>query len=239
MELIFREDAYARECAATVQKVDDTGVWLDRTVFYAEGGGQPGDVGALVLADGREAEVVNTVKGDGPDSAVLVLAEGAPAPAVGEAVTARIDWDRRYRLMRMHTAMHLLCAAVPAGVTGGQVGVAKSRLDFDIGDQTLDKEAIQAALDAAVSTGAKVAYRWIDDADLDANPDLVRTMSVAPPRGSGKVRLVSIGDDAVDLQPCGGTHVGQVSEIGRVVVGKIENKGKRNRRVNISLEDPA
>jgi len=239
MELVFRTDPYAQECEATVVKVDDTGVWLDRTVFYAEGGGQPGDVGTLKLADGQEAAVVNAVKGDGPDSSVLVLAEGAPTPSVGDAVTARIDWARRHKLMRMHTAMHLLCAAVPAGVTGGQVGEAKSRLDFDIGDQTLDKEAIQAALDAATATDAAVAYRWIEDSELDANPDLVRTMSVAPPRGSGRIRLVEIGGGEVDLQPCGGTHVRHVSEIGRIVVGKIENKGKRNRRVNISLEDRA
>lgn len=239
MELIFREDAYARECEARVEKVDETGVWLDRTVFYAEGGGQPGDVGVLVKADGTELPVVNAVKGDGPDTSVCVLAEGAGPIAVGDVVTARIDWARRHKLMRMHTAMHLLCAAVPAGVTGGQVGLEKSRLDFDVGDQTLDKEAIQAALDAAAAKDAGVVYRWIEDADLDASPDLVRTMSVAPPRGSGRVRLVEIGGGDVDLQPCGGTHVAHVGEIGRIVVGKIENKGKRNRRVNISLEDPA
>ncbi len=239
MELIFREDAYQRECAAVVTKIDDKGVWLDRTVFYAEGGGQPGDVGALVKADGTEVPVVNAVKGDGPETSVCVPAEGAPPLAVGDAVTARIDWDRRHRLMRMHTAMHLLCSVVPAGVTGGQVGLEKSRLDFDVGETTLDKEAIQAALDAATARDAAVGYRWIDDAELDANPDLVRTMSVQPPRGAGKVRLVAIEDGALDLQPCGGTHVAHVGEIGRIVVGKIENKGKRNRRVNISLEDPA
>ena len=139
----------------------------------------------------------------------------------------------------MHTAMHLLCSIVPAGVTGGQVGLVKSRLDFDVGETTLVKEDIQAALDILSGKDAPVTFRWIDDADLDASPDLVRTMSVAPPRGSGKIRLISIGDDEIDLQPCGGTHVANVSEIGRIVVGKIENKGKRNRRVNITLEDPA
>lgn len=239
MELVFREDAYAQSCDATVTAVDEKGVWLDKTVFYAEGGGQPGDAGVLVASDGTEYPVLNAVKGDGPDTSVCVLGEGAAAPAVGDVVTGRIDWTRRHRLMRMHTAMHLLCAAVPAGVTGGQVGLEKSRLDFDIGDSTLDKEAIQAALDAAQAKDAAVSYRWIDDAELDANPDLVRTMSVQPPRSGGRVRLVEIGEGAVDLQPCGGTHVKHVSEIGRIVVGKIENKGKRNRRVNIRLEDPA
>ena len=237
MELIFREDAYAKSCEAVVEKVDETGVWLDRTVFYAEGGGQPGDQGTLTRADGTTFQVINAVKGDGPETSVCVLGEGAEPPAVGDKVTASVDWDRRYKLMRMHTAMHLLCSAVPAGVTGGQVGLAKSRLDFDIGDTTLDKAAIQAALDDMTAKDAGVVYRWIEDAELDSNPDLVRTMSVQPPRGSGHVRLVSIGEDAVDLQPCGGTHVAHVREIGKIVVGKIENKGKRNRRVNISLED--
>ncbi len=239
MELIFREDAYARACEATVEKIDEKGVWLDRTVFYAEGGGQPGDAGVLVRPDGTELVVVNAIKGDGPDTSVCVPAEGAGGLDVGDQVVARLDWTRRHKLMRMHTALHLLCAAVPAGVTGGQVGEAKSRLDFDVGEMTLVKEDIQAALDAATAKDAAVRYRWIDDAELDANPDLVRTMSVAPPRGGGRVRLVEIGGGAVDLQPCGGTHVKDVSEIGRIVVGKIENKGKRNRRVNITLEDPA
>lgn len=237
MELIFREDAYRRECDAVIEKIDDVGVWLDRTVFYAEGGGQPGDRGELVRTDGQAFPVANAVKGDGPDTSVCVLGEGAGGLQVGDRVTARIDWARRHKLMRMHTAMHLLCSAVPAGVTGGQVGEAKSRLDFDVGETTLVKEDIQAALDAATAKDAAVAYRWIDDAELEANPDLVRTMSVAPPKSGGKVRLVAIGDGAVDLQPCGGTHVAHVREIGRIVVGKIENKGKRNRRVNISLED--
>lgn len=237
MELIFREDAYRRDCDAVVEKIDEKGVWLDRTVFYAEGGGQPGDRGRLVRDDGEAFDVANAVKGDGAETSVCVLAEGVSGLQVGDKVRAEIDWDRRYTLMRMHTAMHLLCSAVPAGVTGGQVGEAKSRLDFDVGESKLDKEAIQAALDAATAKDAPVVYRWIDDSELDANPDLVRTMSVQPPRGAGgKVRLVEIGGGEVDLQPCGGTHVANVGEIGRVLVGKIENKGKRNRRVNISLE---
>jgi misacylated tRNA(Ala) deacylase len=236
MELIFREDAYARECNATVTAVDDHGIWLDRTIFYAEGGGQPGDTGALTTEAGTVIPIVNTIKVDGADTSVCVPGDSSILPVVGQRVTAKIDWERRHKLMRMHTAMHLLCSAVPAGVTGGQVGLDKSRLDFDVGETTLVKDEIQAKLDQMLKTAADVEYRWIDDAELDANPDLVRTMSVQPPRGSGKVRLVAIGDN-LDLQPCGGTHVANLAEIGRIIVGKIENKGRRNRRVNISLEN--
>ncbi|MEL0003056.1 MAG: alanyl-tRNA editing protein [Rhodospirillales bacterium] len=236
MELIFREDAYARECNATVTAVDDHGIWLDRTIFYAEGGGLPGDTGTLTTEAGTVIPIANTIKVDGADTSVCVPGDSSILPAVGQRVTAKIDWERRHKLMRMHTAMHLLCSAVPAGVTGGQVGLDKSRLDFDVGETTLVKDEIQAKLDQMLKTAADVEYRWIDDAELDANPDLVRTMSVQPPRGSGKIRLVAIGDN-LDLQPCGGTHVANLAEIGRIIVGKIENKGRRNRRVNISLEN--
>ncbi len=236
MELIFREDAYACECNATVTAVDDRGIWLDRTIFYPEGGGQPGDMGTLTTEAGAVIPIANTIKVDGADTSVCVPGDSSILPAVGQRVTAKIDWERRHKLMRMHTAMHLLCSAVPAGVTGGQVGLDKSRLDFDVGETTLVKDEIQAKLDQMLKTAADVEYRWIDDAELDANPDLVRTMSVQPPRGSGKVRLVAIGDN-LDLQPCGGTHVANLAEIGRIIVGKIENKGRRNRRVNISLEN--
>jgi misacylated tRNA(Ala) deacylase len=236
MELIFREDAYACECNATVTAVDDRGIWLDRTIFYPEGGGQPGDMGTLTTEAGAVIPIANTIKVDGADTSVCVPGDSSVLPAVGQRVTAKIDWERRHKLMRMHTAMHLLCSAVPAGVTGGQVGLDKSRLDFDVGETTLVKDEIQAKLDQMLKTAADVEYRWIDDAELDANPDLVRTMSVQPPRGSGKVRLVAIGDN-LDLQPCGGTHVANLAEIGRIIVGKIENKGRRNRRVNISLEN--
>ncbi len=236
MELIFREDAYACECNATVTAVDDRGIWLDRTIFYPEGGGQPGDMGTLTTEAGAVIPIANTIKVDGADTSVCVPGDSSILPAVGQRVTAKIDWERRHKLMRMHTAMHLLCSAVPAGVTGGQVGLDKSRLDFDVGETTLVKDEIQAKLDQMLKTAADVEYRWIDDAELDANPDLVRTMSVQPPRGSGKIRLVAIGDN-LDLQPCGGTHVANLAEIGRIIVGKIENKGRRNRRVNISLEN--
>lgn len=236
-EHVFRTDAYARSCAATVSGVDGRGIRLDRTVFYPAGGGQPGDRGTLAAADGTTVEIVDTIKGDDGDEVIHVPAEGAPALGPGTAVTATIDWERRHRHMRMHTAMHLLCSLVPGGVTGGQVGAEKSRLDFDLQGENLDKETLTEALNRLVEADHPVEPRWIDDAELEANPDLVRTMSVKPPIGAGKVRLVAIGDGTVDLQPCGGTHVARTGEVGRLVVSKIESKGKRNRRVNLTLAE--
>lgn len=231
---LFREDAYLKECTATVVGVNALGgIVLDRTVFYPTGGGQPGDSGALRLADGRTIRIATTVKGDGEENVVHVPAEGETAPAVGTQVTVAIDWDRRYMHMRMHTALHLMCALVPHGVTGGRIGADKSSLDFDIGDASLDKDAISEGLNRLVDEDHAVAARWITEAELDAQPDLVRTMSVQPPRGSGRVRLLDI--PSVDLQPCGGTHVARTGEIGALTVTKIENKGKRNRRVNIAF----
>jgi len=233
-EELFREDAYLKECDATVLSVNDLGgIVLDRTVFYPTGGGQPGDSGLLRTADGTEIRIATTVKGDGDENVVHVPDADQPALQAGAAVTAVIDWDRRYTHMRMHTGLHLLCAMVPHGVTGGRIGDQKSSLDFDIGDATLDKEAITEGLNRLVGEDHPVTPRWVSDAELDAQPDLVRTMSVQPPRGSGRVRLLDIPD--VDLQPCGGTHVAQTGEIGPLRVAKIENKGKRNRRVNIVL----
>lgn len=234
-EELFRSDAYMKSCSAVVTAVDETGVQLDRTVFYPTGGGQPGDVGVLRRADGSAVAIADTRKGKAAGEIVHVLAAGAAAPAVGEAVTAEIDWARRHRLMRMHTAMHLLCAVVPAGVTCGQVGDGRSRLDFDVGELTLDKDAIAAKLNELIATDAAVTPRWITDEELAAQPELVRTMSVKPPTGAGKVRLLDIA--GIDLQPCGGTHVARVGEIGPVTVEKIENKGKRNRRVVIALAE--
>jgi len=232
-EEVFRDDAYARSCEATVTAVNERGgVILDRTVFYPTGGGQPGDSGVLRFDSGA-LKIATTVKTD--DGIVHVPEAEQDLPAPGTAVTAEIDWDRRYRHMRMHTCLHLLCAAVPHGVTGGQIGAEKGRLDFDIGEATLDKEAITAALNRLVGEDHPVGPRWIEDAELDASPDLVRTMSVQPPRGTGRVRLLEI--PGVDLQPCGGTHVRRTSEIGRVRVGKIESKGKRNRRVNVVFDE--
>ena len=231
---LFREDAYLKECTATVVGVNALGgIVLDRTVFYPTGGGQPGDSGALRLADGRTIRIATTVKGDGEENVVHVPAEGETAPAVGTQVTVAIDWDRRYMHMRMHTALHLMCALVPHGVTGGRIGADKSSLDFDIGDASLDKDAISEGLNRLVDEDHAVAAHWITEAELDAQPDLVRTMSVQPPRGSGRVRLLDI--PSVDLQPCGGTHVARTGEIGALTVTKIENKGKRNRRVNIAF----
>ena len=230
--LLFREDAYARDCAATVTAVDERGIQLDRTVFYPTGGGQPGDTGVLRSALG-DITIAGTIKGDGPDAVIHVPAAGARSPAAGEAVTAAIDWDRRHRLMRFHTALHLLCSIVPGGVTGGSIGEDKARLDFDVATESLDKVAIQARLDALVATGSPVRPRWIDDEELARRPELVRTMSVKPPSGHGRLRLLDIA--GVDLQPCGGTHVGNTAEIGQVVVTKIENKGRQNRRIIIGL----
>jgi misacylated tRNA(Ala) deacylase len=228
---LFREDSYLKTCAATVAASGPEGVVLDATVFYPMGGGQPGDTGALVLADGTRLAVVDTRKGEA--GILHILAPDAPAPAPGAAVTAEIDWDRRHRHMRMHTCLHLLCAAIPAGVTGGQIGAERSRLDFDPGEVVFDKAKIEAELNRLIAEDHPVAPRWIDEAELDAQPELVRTMSVKPPRGSGKIRLLDVA--GVDLQPCGGTHVARTGEIGPVTVEKIESKGKRNRRVVVAL----
>lgn len=232
-ELIFRDDAYARSCEATVTAVDARGIRLDRTVFYATGGGQPGDVGVLRRADGSIVAIADAVKGEAPDEVIHVPAPGAALPEVGERVVAEIDWERRHRLMRMHTCLHLLCSVVPGEVTGGQVGDGKGRLDFNVPGEALDKDAITAKLNALIEEAHPVRPRWISDEELAARPELVRTMSVKPPTGTGRVRLLEI--EGVDLQPCGGTHVRNTAEIGRVEVTKIENKGKQNRRVNLAF----
>jgi len=230
-EELFREDGYLKSCDATVTAVTQAGVVLDRTVFYPAGGGQPGDSGMLKFSGG-EVGIVDTQKGDG--EIVHVLAEDAVPPKVGESVTVELDWQRRHKHMRMHTCMHLLCALVEGDVTGGQVGEAKSRLDFNIPENP-DKEALGQALNARIAEDHPVAMQWITDEELDAQPDLVRTMSVQPPRGTGRIRMIDI--DGVDLQPCGGTHVASTGEIGRVRIGKIENKGKQNRRINILFDE--
>lgn len=237
MEALFRADAYLRACEAVVQSADAAGVRLDRTVFYPNGGGQPGDTGVLRAADGRVFRVKDTVKGDGgPDDVVHVLGDdGGEAPAPGLAVTAEIDWDRRHRHMRMHTALHLLCAVVPGAITGAQVGADKSRVDFNVPSDSLDKAALAQAVNDLVARDVPVNLRWISDAELEAQPELIRTMSVKPPMGYGQVRLVDVS--GVDLQPCGGTHVARTGEIGRLDVVKIENKGKQNRRIVVALSD--
>ena len=220
---LFREDATLRSCEARVVAVDGTHVTLDRSVFYPAGGGQPGDTGTL-----GTASVVDTIKGDG--ETVIHVCEG-DLPAVGDTVTATLDWKRRHLMMRMHTALHLLSVAIPLPVTGGSIGTEKSRLDFNMPEAREDKQAIEDVLNAMIDADHAVTTEWITDAELDANPGLIKTMAVKPPRGQGRVRLVRIGD--VDLQPCGGTHVASTAEIGRIRLGKIENKGKQNRRVNL------
>ncbi|MCZ6589249.1 MAG: alanyl-tRNA editing protein [Alphaproteobacteria bacterium] len=236
-ETLFRDDPYARNCDAQIVAVNERGgIILDRTVFYPTGGGQPGDSGALKLADGQEIPIVTTVKGgpdDGDDTIVHVPAEGSIAPAAGDRVTAEIDWERRHRHMRVHTCLHLLSAVLSYPVTGGQVGDGKGRLDFDIPESGLDKDEITAELNRLIGEDHPVAAEWISDAELAAQPELVKTMSVQPPTGAGQVRLIRV--EGLDLQPCGGTHVARTGEIGAVTVTKIEKKGRRNRRVSISL----
>ncbi len=239
--LIFLDDAYARRCDARVVGVEtlesgDVAVRLDQTVFYAEGGGQPGDAGVLAW-EGGEAAVARTVKGAAPDDVLHLLAEGAPPPPEGAAVSAEIDWDLRWPRMRVHTALHLLSVVIPLPVTGGQIGEGKGRLDFDMPEAPEDKAALEERLNALILEDHPVSFEWITDAELEANPALVKTMSVKPPMGQGRVRLVRIGDGAppIDLQPCGGTHVARTGEIGRIALGKIEKKGKINRRVQIAL----
>jgi len=236
-ECLFRDDPYARSCATTVTAVDARGIRLARTVFYPAGGGQPGDTGVLRLADGATVAIVDTQKGDDADEVIHVPAADAPLPPPGAAVTAEIDWARRHRHMRFHTCLHLLCAAVPYPVTGGRIGADKSHLDFDLQGAAVEKEAIEAKLNALIRGGHRVTPRWIADAELAANPDLVRTMSVAPPTGQGRVRLLEVVD--VDLQACGGTHVASTAEIGPVVVLKIRSEGKRNKRVTIGFAGEA
>lgn len=232
---LFRADPYARQCKATVIAVDEHGFKLDRTVFYPMGGGQPGDTGVLRRDDGSEVPIVDTRKGENAGEVFHVPAEGAAALQPGETVSAEIDWERRHRLMRMHTCLHVLCAVVPGGVTGGSIRDGSGRLDFDLPDQLLDKEQITEQLNRVIAEDHPVRFRWITDEELTAKPDLVRTMSVKPPAGQGRVRLVEI--EGVDLQPCGGTHLASTGEIGRVRVSKIEKKGKHNRRVNIVLDE--
>ena len=231
-EELFRSDSYLRECDATVVASADNTVTVDRTVFYPLGGGQPGDTGTMSWAAGTTT-IVDTRYG--PDGGIMhLLEEDGARPDINDTVHLALDWDRRYRHMRMHTAMHLLGSILQYGVTGGNISAEKSRLDFDMED-TIDKEAVGAALRELVEADHPVSFRWISDEELDANPDLVRTMSVQPPRGKGKVRLLEI--EGVDLQPCGGTHLNSTAEVGQVRIGKVEKKGKRNRRVNIHLDD--
>jgi len=227
-EMLFRDDAYLRTATARVLAVGERGIELDRTIFYPQGGGQMGDTGRLLRAPGEAIAIADTRKGDTPERVLHVPAPGSPLPQPGETVTLEIDWARRYRLMRLHTALHLLSCVIPAPVTGGNIAPDKARLDFDIDLSQLNAGRIEQGTNALIAAGAATETVWITDAELDAQP-----MSVQPPRGAGRVRLLRI--PGIDLQPCGGTHVADIAEIGPVRVLKIRSEGKRNKRVEIAL----
>lgn len=234
---LFLDDPYLREFEADVIAADETGIRLSQTAFYATSGGQPGDSGKLIIANDA-LPVTIAKKGDNPSDIVHVLPEGCALPAIGTKVTGMIDWETRHKHMRMHTLLHLVCALVDAQITGCQIGAEKSRIDLNLAAGAIDKESLSAALNKLITEDHPIATRWIADAELEANPDLVRSMSVKPPIGFGQVRLVQIGHDdrVIDLQPCGGTHVQSTAEIGSVAVAKIENKGKQNRRISLVFQ---
>jgi misacylated tRNA(Ala) deacylase len=234
-DCLFREDAYLKECSATVVGFLDDGIVLDRTVFYAAGGGQPGDHGVLTTAGGEPILVETAIYSDPTKSVIVHIPADAAAsrPDVGAPLHALIDWERRYARMRMHTALHLLSAVLPYPVTGGSVGENEGRLDFDIPEAGLDKDEITDKLAKMIAADAEVRARWITDEELIAQPSLVKTMAVKPPMGTGRVRLIEIV--GYDLQPCGGTHVQRTGEIGAVRVTQIEKKGKQNRRVRLAF----
>ncbi|VVT29416.1 conserved hypothetical protein [Roseovarius sp. EC-HK134] len=235
---LFRLDAYQTEAAGVVvAHTPEGGIVLDQTLFYPMGGGQPGDSGRL-MCQGRSLPIATAVKAEG-DRIALVMAEPMALPPIGTALRQAIDWPRRHRLMRMHTALHLLSVVIPLPVSGGAVAETRSRLDFDMPEAPEDRETLEDYLNQLVDQDLPVTEEWITDDALRANPGLVKTMSVAPPMGSGRVRLVRIGQgtDQVDLQPCGGTHVARTGEIGRLRLGKVEKKGRHNRRVYLHLED--
>ena len=235
-EPLFRSEPYARTCEAQVSAVDGDAVRLDRTVFYPEGGGQPGDTGILRTNDGTEFAVRDTRKGDDADDILHLIDPDTPPPVPGSRVVAELDWERRYRHMRMHTCLHLLSAVIDAPVTGGQLSAEKGRLDFDV-DTKLEKSVVQDELNALIARDLPVAARWMSDEALAAQPELVKTMRVKPPSGQGQVRVINV--EGIDLQPCGGTHVARTGEIGPIIVRKIESKGRYNRRVALVFRDPA
>lgn len=234
---LFRENAYLRSCSARVESITETGgIVLDQSLFYPQGGGQPGDLG-LIEWDGGSFELENTIKGKGAQI-TLVPKEASILPAVGDQVICTLDWDTRYRFMRIHTALHLLSVVIPLSVTGGAISVQKGRLDFNMPDAILDKESLSDRLNEIANRNLDVTEEWITDAELEAKPEMVKTMSVRPPMGTGKIRLIRIGNGEaqVDLQPCGGTHVKNTLEIGTMRIGKVEKKGKLNRRVSLHLD---
>jgi len=232
-ELLFRGDAYLRTAQARVTGLSERGIELDATIFYPLGGGQPGDTGALVRANGERIAIADTRKGETMDSVLHVPAPSAPMPQVGETVALEIDWDRRYALMRLHTALHVMSCVVVAPVTGGNIAPDKARLDFDIDMSLLNADKIERETNGLIARAVETETVWITDAELEAHPELVKTMSVQPPRGAGRVRLLRI--PGIDLQPCGGTHVRNIAEIGGIRVLRIRSEGRRNRRVEIAL----
>ena len=232
-ELLFRDDAYLRSATARALDVHERGIELDRTIFYPLGGGQPGDTGVLVRENGERIAIADTRKGEAPGSVLHIPAAGMSRPERGERLSLEIDWARRYALMRLHTALHLLSCVVVAPVSGGNIAPDKARLDFDIDMSLLDAERITRETNTLIASGVATETIWITDEELEAQPDLVKTMSVQPPRGFGRVRLLKI--PGIDLQPCGGTHVRSIAEIGGIRVTRIRSEGKRNKRVEIVL----
>jgi len=232
-ELLFREDAYLKRCEARVIAAGERGLQFDRTVFYPMGGGQPGDTGVLLRSDGSTLRIIDTRKGDTADSVLHLTEPGQAQPAIGERVTLELDWDRRYAHMRIHTSLHVLSCVVVAPVTGGNIAVDRGRLDFDIDMSLLDAERIERGVNALIARAVDTETVWITDEALDAHPELVKTMSVQPPRGAGRVRLLKI--PGIDLQPCGGTHVRNIGEIGPIKVLRIRNEGRRNKRDEVGF----
>ena len=229
--MLFIEDSYLKDFDATILNIDSNKIILDRTAFYAKSGGQPGDIGKITL-NGKEINIIDTVYDNKQN--ILHVCENSNDLKIDEKIKGKINWEIRYKHMRMHTALHLLCSLIPYDVTGGQISYEKSRLDFNANDK-IEKEEIENKINQLVKDDHEISYQWITLEELDNQPDLVRTMSVKPPRTNNKIRLVKIG--SIDLQPCGGTHVKRTKEIGNIKIGKIENKGKMNRRVNLSISD--
>ena len=233
MANIFEENAYTKEIETRIKEInkENKTIELEDTIFYGKSGGQPGDEGQII-ADDQKIEVNDTIKTDGSIKNILENINGL---SKNQKIIAKVNWDKRYKYMRMHSALHLMCASIPLGVTGGQIGYEKSRLDFNDPDKEIKKEELQEKINALMEEDHKITYEYIDSKILESQPELVRTMSVKPPKIDGKLRFVKIGN--VDFQPCGGTHVRSTKEIGKITIGKIENKGRMNRRVNILIND--
>jgi misacylated tRNA(Ala) deacylase len=232
-ELLFRDDAYLKTATARVVAARDGMIELDRTIFYPLGGGQPGDTGFFVRENGARIAIADTRKGESPGTVAHLVVPGSALPEAGENISLELDWPRRYLLMRLHTALHVMSCVVIAPVTGGNIAPDKGRLDFDIDMTLLDAGKIEHGTNELIARGVATESVWITDEELDARPELVKTMSVQPPRGAGRIRLLKIPD--IDLQPCGGTHVANIAEIGGIRVTRIRNEGKRNKRVEIAL----